>query len=258
MQLKLIDGMNEVRAGLPKQFAEAVFKAQSSGENVVLERSWIAKGVRYGEVGEIQAQFVEELIAAYDAERLHQLVAKALTGTSGEEEGQLLSSDVIEAHLDDPNWEVRYAALERMKLTEQEIPLLKKALQDEKMSIRRLATAYLPEIGGSKAIQLLCEALKDKSAIVRRTAGDALSDIGDPRAIDSMIEALRDTSKLVRWRAARYLYELGDGTAVPALREAQNDPEFEVALQVKMALERMEAGEEAKGTVWQQMINRKR
>jgi hypothetical protein len=40
---------------------------------------------------------------------------------------------------------------------------------------------------------------------------------------------------------------------VSALKEAQDDPEFEVALQVKMALERIEGGAEAKGSVWKQM-----
>jgi HEAT repeat protein len=91
---------------------------------------------------------------------------------------------------------------------------------------------------------------------VRRTAGDTLSDLGDPRAIGAMCQALRDPNKLVRWRAARFLYEVGDETALEALREAQNDPEFEVSLQVKMALERIERGEEASGTVWQQMTRR--
>ncbi|GAF20177.1 PBS lyase HEAT-like repeat domain protein [Bacillus sp. JCM 19046] len=50
-----------------------------------------------------------------------------------------------------------------------------------------------------------------------------------------------------------FLYEIGDEKAIPALKEAEQDPEFEVALQVKMALERIQDGEEAKGSVWKQM-----
>lgn len=42
-------------------------------------------------------------------------------------------------------------------------------------------------------------------------------------------------------------------TPKAALRAAEDDPEFEVSLQVKMALERIEHGEEAKGSVWKQM-----
>ncbi len=53
-----------------------------------------------------------------------------------------------------------------------------------------------------------------------------------------------------------FLYETGDERALPALREARNDPEFEVSMQVKMAIERIEQGEEANGSVWQQMTRR--
>ena len=71
-----------------------------------------------------------------------------------------------------------------------------------------------------------------------------------------MIETLTDKSKLVRWRAARFLYEVGTEEAEQALRLAAEDPEFEVSLQAKMALERIESGEQAAGTVWQQMAGR--
>jgi HEAT repeat protein len=95
--------------------------------------------------------------------------------------------------------------------------------------------------------------LKDKSVTVRRTAGDCLSDLGHPEAMEAMMEALKDSSKLVRWRAAMFLYEVGDDKALPALKTAQQDPEFEVSLQVKLAIARIEHGEEAKGSVWKQM-----
>ncbi|KYD34761.1 hypothetical protein B4114_1533 [Geobacillus stearothermophilus] len=164
------------------------------------------------------------------------------------------SLKVTSEMLDDPDWRKRYAALEQMaEPTEDDIPVLAKALKDEKMAIRRLATAYLGMIGGKKVLPYLYKALKDPAVAVRRTAGDCLSDIGDPDAIPAMIEALKDESKLVRWRAAMFLYEVGDESALPALKAAENDPEFEVSLQVKMAIERIEGGEEAKGSVWKQM-----
>jgi HEAT repeat protein len=50
-----------------------------------------------------------------------------------------------------------------------------------------------------------------------------------------------------------FLYEVGDDKALPALKTAQQDPEFEVSLQVKLAIARIEHGEEAKGSVWKQM-----
>jgi hypothetical protein len=40
---------------------------------------------------------------------------------------------------------------------------------------------------------------------------------------------------------------------LPALKAHENDPEFEVSMQIKMAIERIEGGEAAKGSVWKQM-----
>lgn len=256
VQVKLIAGSEERRFGLPERFQNALMRAQSSSDNYIFERKWVEQDVRYGDMDEIGQQVTEELSAAYDDERLEQLVKAAFEEDAAQENkssDETQHADDVLPKLDHPDWKVRYAALERMKLTEEEIPVLRKALDDPKMSIRRLATAYLGEIGGKEALQLLYKALQDETVAVRRTAGDAISDIGDPAAIDVMIEALKDENKLVRWRAARFMYEVGDKRAIPALRAAEDDPEFEVSLQVKMALERIEAGEKAEGTVWQQM-----
>jgi HEAT repeat protein len=68
-----------------------------------------------------------------------------------------------------------------------------------------------------------------------------------------MLQTLKDPNKLVRWRASRFLYELGDESALPALRAAQDDREFEVAMQVRQAIERIESGKVGQGPVWRQM-----
>jgi hypothetical protein len=253
MQVKLTDGQEERRVGLPQPFMDAVLEAQKHAGNIVLERKWAEKGVRYGTFEEIGAEVVEELSAAYPPERLERMVQMFKSGEQAKTQKRV-SFKVTEEMLDDPDWTKRYAALEHMnEPTEADIPVLSKALKDEKVSIRRLATAYLGMIGGKKVLPYLYEALKDKAVPVRRTAGDCLSDIGDPEAMPVMIEALKDPSKLVRWRAAMFLYEVGDESALPALKAAENDPEFEVSMQVKMAIERIEGGEEAKGSVWKQM-----
>ncbi|WP_202079822.1 conserved virulence factor C family protein [Caldalkalibacillus salinus] len=256
MQIKLQQGDEEHRVGLPERFMAAAMKAQPSADNLVLERKWVEKGVRYGDVDEVGEQLVEELNAAYDEERIDRLVAKAFQEEQDVDPDEAFSAARVQEALQDEDWKTRYAALERMRLTEDEIPILEQALQDSKMSIRRLATAYLGEVGGKKVLPLLYSALEDKSPVVRRTAGDAISDVGDPEAMPVMIKALQDPNKLVRWRAARYMYEVGTEEALPALQEAEQDPEFEVSLQVKMALERIEGGEEAEGTVWQQMTRK--
>lgn len=254
IQVKCVKDGEEVRVGLPERFKEAVMKAQTATTNLVFERKWEEQSPRYGNIQEVGEQVAEEISAAYDEERLKSLVELAL---SPEKEGERTKegfsvNEVLQA-LDDPEWEKRYAALEQFEPTLEGISVLDKALGDEKTAIRRLAVVYLGLIGKKEVLPYLYRALKDPSAIVRRTAGDCLSDMGDPDAIPAMCEALKDKNKLVRWRAARFLYEVGDETAIPALRKAVNDPEFEVRMQAQIALERIERGEDASGTVWQQM-----
>jgi hypothetical protein len=253
MQVKLTDGMTEERYGLPDRFKESVLKAQQSNENVVLDRQWKEHGVRYGDLVDIGREVVDELSAAYTSDRLQRLV-----NASSETENKSLtpikkSYKVTLDMLENEEWSLRFAHLDQMDPSENDLPVLEKALYDEKPSIRRLATVYLGMIENPVVLPLLYKALKDKSVTVRRTAGDCLSDIGDPAAIVPMIDALKDKNKLVRWRAAMFLYEVGDQTALPALKQAEEDPEFEVSMQVNMAIERIEGGEEAKGSVWKQM-----
>lgn len=255
MQVKLTDGTTEERVGLPDRFKEAIMKVQMSAPNVVKERKWVEQSTRYGNFEEIGTEVVEEIVAAYPEERINETV-KELLDQAGAVEVTIQKRTpykVTEEMMSDPDWKKRYAALEQMDPTEDDIPVLKKALEDEKVSIRRLATAYLGMIKGEEVLPLLYKAMLDRSVSVRRTAGDCLSDVGDPAAMFVMIKALKDPSKLVRWRAAMFLFELGDESAIPALHAAQDDPEFEVAMQARLALERIEGGEEAKGSVWKQM-----
>lgn len=252
IQVKLATATEEKRFALPERFAKAAMEAQPAAVNLVLERKWEEQGARYGEPSEIGDQVVEELAAAYDDKRLERLVSRALHPEAYTAPVELTLDEVAEK-LDDPDWKTRYAALERIQPSKESLDVLVKALDDPKMSVRRIAVAYLGMIEDPVVLPYLFRALKDKSATIRRTAGDCLSDLGDPAAIGPMTEALKDPNKIVRWRAARYLYEVGDESAIPALRDAQNDPEFEVQMQVKIALERIEGGHAAEGTVWQQM-----
>ncbi|WP_163100922.1 conserved virulence factor C family protein [Peribacillus alkalitolerans] len=255
MQIKLNDGEQEARVGLPEYFITAVSGARLPEDNVVILRQWKDYGVRYGNLDEVGNTVVEEISAAYPTERLQELVKVALDSdqkqqTIKKREKIKLSSEI----LNNEDWKIRYQALEQMDDPElEDLPLLEKALDDEKASIRRLATVYLGMIKDPSVLQALYKALKDSSVSVRRTAGDCLSDLGFKEAMNEMSLALKDSSKLVRWRAAMFLYEEGDESVLSALKEAENDPEFEVAMQVKMAIERIQTGEEAKGSIWKQM-----
>lgn len=259
MQVKVTMGTEQIRAALPERFGQAAVRAGSASPNLIMERKWVEHGVRYGDLREIGEEVALEVDASYPQSRVEEIVEQAMALGPGETpEPVVREKKVVTLEmLDDPDWQKRYEALDRMEPTEADLPVLEKALRDGKPSIRRLAVVYLGMIGGDDVFPLLFEALRDESVSVRRTAGDTLSDLGDTRAILPMCEALKDKNKLVRWRAARYLFEVGDETALDALRAAQNDPEFEVSLQVQMAVQRIESGEAASGTVWQQMTRRK-
>lgn len=255
MQIRVQADNREERVGLSERFVKAVTEVASA--TLIKERKLSDYGIRYGELADIAREVEQELEAAYPEERLASLVRQAIEKAKSDEpfieERRELTEEELAARLKDSDWRVRYAALDRMEPEASRLPLLAETLRDPQSQIRRLTVVYLGEIKTAECLPLLFEALRDASVSVRRTAGDTLSDIGDPAAIEPMIEALQDKNKLVRWRAARFLYEAGDERAVPALEEAANDSEFEVALQARMALERIRSGEEAVGTVWQQM-----
>lgn len=254
VQVKLTADAEEMRFGLPDQFGKAVLALQNHSPNLLMERKWVEQGTRYGTFKEIGEEVVGEIVAAYDPARIRELLDQAMGIEVKQEKEKGDSSDLLQH----PDWEKRFAALSRINPSLEDLPMLAKALEDTKTSIRRLATVYLGMIGQPDVLPYLYKSLKDKSASVRRTAGDALSDIGNPLAIRPMAEALNDPNKLVRWRAARFLFEVGDTTALDELKEAIHDPEFEVSLQARMAVERIERGEEASGTVWQQMTKASR
>lgn len=255
LQVKLTDGTSEKRFGMPDYFLKARENAQLPEDNYILLRKWDHQGVRYGEMDQVGPEVVEELIAAYPTLRLEELVQKAQAAeTQLEQKTKPKRRKVTAGDMSNPDWQVRYQLLEQMDDPDlEDLPMLEKALSDEKPSIRRLATVYLGMIKDQAVLPLLYRALKDKTVTVRRTAGDCLSDLGFPEAQDEMLEALKDPSKLVRWRAAMFLYEVGDEKALSALKAAENDSEFEVSMQIRMAIERIEGGEEAKGSVWKQM-----
>lgn len=254
MQVKLDDGDEETRFGLPELFTNAILEASPASPNIILERKWIEQDVRYGIVQEIGQEVVEELAASYDEARLHNLVKLAFLDQGISEVNTAPDIDIITLEtLDNPDWKVRYAALDRLSPTYGDILVLDKALDDERASIRRLATAYLGMIEEPEVLPYVYKALKDKSASVRRTAGDCCSDLGFEEAMPYMIETLTDENRIVRWRAAMFLYELGDDSAIKPLEAVMNDPEFEVRLQINMALERIKGGEKAKGSIWHQM-----
>lgn len=254
MQIKLVAGLEERRVALPERFKEAAMRAATASPDLLAERKWAPKGVRYGDLDEIGREVAAEVSAAYDQERLDRLTEQALSQGPGESPAaEPLEPTVVAERLQDPDWRKRYAALEQLEPEPASLEVIVRALDDPNPSVRRLATVYLGQIGEG-VLPHLIRMLTDTSPAVRRAAGDCLSDLGDPAAIGPMCTALQDGSKLVRWRVARYLYEVGDDSALPALRAAAEDPEFEVRLQVQMAIDRIEGGHSTVEPAWKQLI----
>ncbi|CAG7650011.1 conserved virulence factor C family protein [Paenibacillus allorhizosphaerae] len=265
LQIRVSNGAAEQRAALPARFSDAAIRAASASPNLIKERTLDDWDIRYGELNDVLDEVLQELDASYSDEQLEQLIVQAEAGPAAGDAKELavagrteLTYEQTERQLDAPDWKQRYAALQQIKPSDETLPLLLKALDDEQSTVRRLAAVYIGDLKDPAVLPYLYRALRDSSASVRRTAGDTLSDLGDPAAQEAMIGALSDSNKLVRWRAARFLYEVGDAQALPALRAAQDDPEFEVRMQIRMALERIEGGQEAEGSVWQQMTRRNR
>jgi HEAT repeat protein len=253
-------GSETTRFPLPERFGQAIEQAMGASENMLMERKWIDEGLRYGELRDVGEALVREISAVYDEKKLKELVEGAYHPDLHEKAKE--SREELVQAFESPKWEERFAALKELgrnataQIDSQALSLIIRATKDPKMSIRRLAVVFLGLIKTSEVFAPLCEALKDEAVGVRRSAGDALTDIGDPQAIGPMVETLNDPNKLVRWRASRFLYELGDESALPALREAQDDREFEVAMQIRQAIERIESGKVGQGSVWRQMTQR--
>lgn len=255
LQIKVFDSSSEHRISTGERFIQAFESVEITHDdaNYIHERKWVDYGVRYGDKEDIAKEILEEIQATYTDEQLRKIIEAA-------NKKQAIKVTRKKVTLEDfavEEWKERFQLLDQMPDPEiDDIPLLEKALEDPQMSIRRLATVYLGMIEDEKVIKPLSKALKDKSAAVRRTAGDCMSDLGFVEFEPFMIEALKDKNKLVRWRAAMFLYESGTENCLEALKEAEDDPEFEVKLQVKMAIARITKGEEAKGSVWKQMMEK--
>ena len=134
MQVKLTDGTTEERVGLPDRFKESIMKVQMSAPNVVKERKWVEQSTRYGNFEEIGKEVVEEIVLAYSEERVNETV-KELLNQAGAVEVTIQKREpykVTEEMMKDSDWKNRFAALEQMDPTEEDIPVLKMALDDEK------------------------------------------------------------------------------------------------------------------------------
>ena len=254
IQVKTNDGNEEKRIALSSRFSEAAQLVQAqSGADYLKERYWDDWGVRYESLEEVTKDVVEEIEGTLDAKAIERLVAMALDKTTKETSSR--SIDQLQADLDSDDWHQRLLAVQELGTRQEAITLLIRVLSDPHQQVRRLVAAALGASGAREAVVPLTQTLLNDTSIgVRRTAGDALSDLGDVSAQMAVCQALSDSNKLVRWRAARFLADVGTEEALPFLEGANNDPEFEVQLEIEAAIERIKSGKEASLPAWKKIL----
>ena len=252
------NGEEQKRVAMADRFVEAMQRVvEATGVNYVMERYWEPYASRNGEPEAVANMVAEEVASLIDEEELQRIEKHAIAGDSEQatpakttETADLLAT--LKQHED---WKERLKAIQKLEINPETFPAIVNALKDDRATIRRWASALLGASETEEAVSPLSEVvLNDPSVIVRRTAGDALSDLGNPRGTPTMCQALQDASKLVRWRAARFLYETGDESAIAPLETAQNqEPEFDVRLEIKAALDRITRGEERQLPMWMRL-----
>jgi hypothetical protein len=255
IQIKVVDPEGEKRISLPARFNEAAMLVQEkTGADYLKERYWADWGVRYGSRDVVAAEVADEINGTIDEPSFDRIKHAAL----GEASKPLLRANnpEFQADLRSEDWHKRLRAIQELGTTDDALPYLIEALSDSNSQVRRFAAAALGATGNAAAVAPLCKAFTQDSHVgVRRTAGDALSDLGDCSAQAAACTALADPSRIVRWRAARILFELGTAEAIPFLEKLQEDPEFEVRLEIAAACQRIGEGGQTSSPAWKKMID---
>lgn len=257
-QVRAIGEEAQKRVALPERFNEAMQRVvEVTGANYVLERHWEPYTPRHGEPEAVANMVAEEVASLIDDADLEAIEKTAKAGNTDEVKtvSHSETSDLAEKLQQSEDWKQRLKAIQQLEINHETFPAIVNALNDDRATIRRWASALLGASESEQAIAPLSEmVLHDPSVIVRRTAGDALSDLGNAEAIPTMCQALQDRSKLVRWRAARFLSEMGDESAIAALETARDqEQEFDVRLEVNAALDRISRGEERQLPMWMRL-----
>ncbi len=98
--------------------------------------------------------------------------------------------EVVNEALDEPNEEVREAALDAvMEIADPVVlPTVMKALDDESPDIREYALDALMDINDESINDALMKALDDERSAIGKVLGVTIEDIPDPRAVDALID----------------------------------------------------------------------
>lgn len=114
---------------------------------------------------------------------------------------------------------------------------LRQAMGDPNPRVRRIAVAILAESTDLAVVEQAVRAgYEDTSRVVRRTAIDAAAD-AEAEPLRSLFElAAGADDEWIRWKAVRALRALGVGPSRELLAGLDEDPDFQVRLEVAAAL----------------------
>ena len=186
---------------------------------------------------------------------MEQLVVQALS-TQTKSTSHFYQHVSYEEYLNESDWKVRLRMLTEFPTpTLEDIPLLEQALNENKLPLRRQAIVLFGMIESKEILPYLYKGLNDQHPAIRRTAGDCISDLGYKEALPEMEKHLT-IHKNCSLESCNVLFEEGGEAQLASLRAHANDNAYEVKLQVKMAISRIENGDEALGSVWKQIANR--
>ncbi|MFC1808592.1 HEAT repeat domain-containing protein [Candidatus Omnitrophota bacterium] len=108
---------------------------------------------------------------------------------------------------------------ELVKIGNDAVPALIKALHDDQGYLRVIAAEALGDIGDRDTVPVLIKALDDSEWHVREKVVEALGKIGDKRAVPAIVRVLKDSNMEVSKASVEALGKIGDKGAVPALTE---------------------------------------
>ena len=133
-------------------------------------------------------------------------------------------SELLQAALRDPAWDVRRAALRSMAARPEidAVPFLIDALDDERLEIRVAAAQDLGRSDDPEAVNPLLKALGDDEA-VQTTAIRALGALNHPKALHGLIAALSSDDAFIRATVAHTLGTVLEASSVDPLCRALAD-----------------------------------
>ena len=127
--------------------------------------------------------------------------------------------DVVNEALDEPNEEIREAALDAvMEIADPVVvPTVMKALDDESPDIREYALDALMDINDESINEALIKALDDENADVRDNAIDTMLYIEEPCVIPALTKAMESEDPDVREKAIITIEDIPDPRVVDSL-----------------------------------------